>query len=92
MKIEESSADFEPIKPSDRNNSFFFSSSSLTKYLWVRFIFLVYHSEGHFAQLQQIVCAYFSQSSFVNLTLWKYLRSSEIFYVILMTNYSLTRK
>lgn len=49
MKIGESSADFKPIKPSDGNNSFFSSSSSLTKCSWVRFTFLVYHSEGHFA-------------------------------------------
>lgn len=59
MKIEESSADFQPINPSDGNNSFFFSSSSLTKCLWARFAFLVYQSEGHFARPQQIICAYF---------------------------------
>lgn len=39
MKTEESSADFKPINPFDRNNSFVFSSSSLTKCLWVRFTF-----------------------------------------------------
>lgn len=78
MKIEESSADFKPINSSDGNNSFLFSSISLTKCLWVRFTFLVYQYEGHFAQLQKIVLL---QSSFVSLTLLKYLRS-EILHVL----------
>lgn len=91
MKIEESSADFKPIKVSDGNNSFFSSSYSLTTCLWVRFTFLVYFSEGHFAQLQQIISACFYKHSFVSQTHLRYLRS-EIFYAILMTNHSMKHK
>lgn len=90
MEIEESSADFKPINPSDRNNSFFFSSSSLTKCVWLRCTFLVYHSEGHFAWPASSLCI-FLQSSFMNLMLLKYLRS-EIFYFTSMTSRSLKPK